>query len=211
VACAGLAAVLAASAAAQSARVSLSGRMGDTALLVIDGTPRRVALGQTERGVRLVGLSADSATVEVGGERRTLALGATPVDLGGAASPGSGTTLVLPVGSGGHVTTLGSINGRPVQFLVDTGATVVALSQAEAERIGLAYRDGPRSMVQTANGQVPVHRTRLASVRIGDVQVYDVEAVVVPASMDRVLLGNSFLSRFAMRRDHDTLVLTKRP
>ena len=80
--------------------------------------------------------------------------------------------------------------------MVDTGASPVALSEAEAERIGLRWRDAPRAMARTANGTVAVHLVRLQQLRIGDVQVNDVEAVVVPAPMDEVLLGNSFLSRF---------------
>ena len=51
---------------------------------------------------------------------------------------------MLPVGLGGHFTSAGAINGRPVQFMVDTGATLVAISQSEADRIGLDYRNSPR-------------------------------------------------------------------
>lgn len=194
-----------------STSVSLSGRMGDKALLVINGSPRAVAVGSREQGVKLLSLAADNAVVEVDGKRLNLQLGATPVNLSGAPSEGVGTRIVLNMGSGGHFSSAGSINGRPVQFMVDTGASVVALSQSEAERIGLRYRDAPRGLVQTANGPVPVHSVRLGNLRIGDVQVYDVDAVVVPAQMPMVLLGNSFLSRFQMRRDIDTMTLEKRP
>ena len=115
------------------------------------------------------------------------------------------------MGSGGHFFSQGSINGRPVRFMVDTGASVVAISQAEAERIGLSYKAATRGMVNTANGSVPAHSVRLAAVRLGDVQVFDVEAVVIPSQMDHVLLGNSFLGRFQMRQNNDTLSLEKRP
>ena len=94
--------------------------------------------------------------------------------------------------------------------MVDTGATVVALSQAEAQRIGLDYRDAQRGMTQTANGPVPVHRVSLGRVRVGEVEIANVDAIVMPAQMPYVLLGNSFLSRFQMRRDNDVLRLEKR-
>ena len=94
--------------------------------------------------------------------------------------------------------------------MVDTGATSVAMSMAEAEHIGLKYRDGQRLFVGTANGAVPAYKVRLAEVRIGDVVVYDVEAMVVPAQMEFILLGNSFLTRFQMKRENETMTLSKR-
>jgi aspartyl protease family protein len=66
-------------------------------------------------------------------------------------------------------------------------------------------------MAGTANGMVPVHRVMLTSVRVGDVQVYNVEALVVPGQMPYVLLGNSFLTRFQMKRENDVMTLEKRP
>lgn len=194
--------------AAQS--VSMSGRLGDKALLMIDGSPRTVAVGSTVQGVKLVSVSGDGAVVELGGKRVALPLGGTPVNLGGAASEGGGDRIVLTAGSGGHFVSGGSINGRAVQFMVDTGATAVSMSQSEAEHIGLKYREGQRGLANTANGQVPVYRVMLSSVRVGDTTVHQVEALVVPASMPYVLLGNSFLTRFQMKRENDVLTLIKR-
>ncbi len=206
------AATLAATFAADAATsVSLGARMGDKAVLVINGRPRAMAVGGSEQGVRLLSLGSDSAQVEVDGQRITLRMGATPIDLSGEPSPGGGTRVVLSMGSGGHFGGAGSINGKPVNFMIDTGATLVAMSQGEADRIGLRYQNAPRGLVQTANGMVPVHSVRLASLRIGDVLVRDVEAVVMPASMRQVLLGNSFLTRFQMRRDNTTMTLDKIP
>lgn len=195
--------------AAQS--VAMSGSLGDKALLVIDGSPRTVAVGSTVQGVRLLSVNGDNAVVEVAGKRVALRMGSAQVNLGGAASAGGGSQIVLTAGTGGHFMTSGSINGKSVRFVVDTGATHIALSQTEADRIGLAYRQGQRGISNTANGQVPVHRVTLDVVRVGDVQVYNVDATVLPAQMDQVLLGNSFLTRFQMKRDNDVLTLDKRP
>lgn len=200
--------VLPALAAAQS--VSMSGSLGDKALLVIDGTPRTVAAGATVGGVKVIKVTGSETVVEVGGKRQTLLLGGAQVNLGAAASAGGGTQIMLAAGPGGHFVTSGSINGRAVRFVVDTGATTIAMGEADAKRIGLDYTRGQRGMVRTANGDVPAYRVSLREVRVGDVTVYNVDATVVPASMEVMLLGNSFLSRFQMRRDADILVLEKR-
>lgn len=106
--------------------------------------------------------------------------------------------------------TQGLINDRPVTFMLDTGATTVAMSVADAQRIGLDYSKGRPVQVNTANGVAPGYLLRLRSVRVGDVEVYDLEAIVSPQSMPFVLLGNSFINRFSMRRDADQMVLEKR-
>lgn len=195
--------------AAQAQNVALSGSMGErAALLLIDGQPRTVSVGSTVQGVRLLSLTGNEAQVEVGGRRLTLRIGVAPVS--GAGGP-RGQEIVLTAGSGGHFTSQGTINGKTVQFMVDTGATMIGISQIEANRIGLDYRNGERGMVQTANGAVPAHVVNLTSVRVGDVEVSGVQAIVTPGSMPYVLLGNSFLQRFQMRRDNDVMRLEKRP
>lgn len=203
-------AAVAAHSSAWAQSVSYSGSMGERALLVIDGAPRTMAAGSTQGGVRLVSVNANAVVVEVKGQRQTLLLGGSPVNLGSTNSAGGGTQVVLTAGLGGHFLTGGSINGRAVEFVVDTGATTVALSEAEADRIGLKYKNSPRRAVSTANGIVGAYRVLLDVVRVGDVQVYNVEATVSPQPMPYILLGNSFLTRFQMKRENDQLTLDKR-
>ena len=202
------AALCAGAAAAQS--VSMGGSLGSNALLVIDGKPRNVAVGATVEGVRLVSVTSNEAVVEVKGKRVSLRLGDAQVNLGGRQSEGGGRQIVLSAESGGHFFSSGSINGKTVRFLVDTGATNVSMSQEDADRIGLDYKNGPRGLTRTANGVIPVYGTNLTSVRVGDVVVYNVDATIVPGQMSHVLLGNSFLTRFQMRRDNDKLTLELR-
>ena len=190
--------------------VSMSGSLGDKALLVIDGSPRTVAAGATVQGVKLVSVSGSDAVVEVKGKRVTLSMGGVQVNLGGTSSEGGGSQIVLTAGPGGHFVTLGSINGKAVQFLVDTGATYVSMGAAEAQELGVDYTKGQRGVVNTANGQVIAYRVKLASVRVGDVQLYDIDGLVSQQPIGAVLLGNSFLTRFQMKRDNDTMTLTKR-
>ncbi|MES2992595.1 MAG: TIGR02281 family clan AA aspartic protease [Pseudomonadota bacterium] len=206
---AAVAALLACS-GAYAQTVSLSGSLGDKALLVIDGTPRTVAAGSTVNGVRLVSVSGSDAVVEVQGKRVKLALGGAQVNLGGKASEGAGSQIVLTAGSGGHFFASGSINGKAVRFVVDTGATYISMGAAEAERLGIDYRRGERGVAQTANGAMTAYKVMLASVRIGDVEVYNVEALVGQNAMDQILLGNSFLTRFQMKRENDLMTLNRR-
>jgi aspartyl protease family protein len=201
--------VAAGSAAAQT--VTLNGRLGSQqALLVIDGQPHAVAVGHSVRGVRLLSVSATQAEVAIDGTRRTLQIGAGPVKVSDPASAQSGNAIVLTAGSGGHFHTVGQINGKSVSFMVDTGATKVSMGQAEAERLGVDYKSGTRGLADTANGRVPVYAVTLNSVRVGDVEVANVEALVLPAAMPQVLLGNSFLTRFSMKRENEVMRLEKR-
>jgi aspartyl protease family protein len=196
------------SAAAQT--VSMSGSLGDKALLIIDGSPRTVATGNTVQGVKLITVTGNDAVVEVNGKRVTLPLGGAQVNIGGSTNDGGGTQIVLTAGSGGHFFTDGSINGKAVRFVVDTGATFVSMGSTDAERLGIDYRKGQRGTSSTANGPMAVYRVSLASLRIGDVILYNVDALVGQASMDYILLGNSFLSRFQMKRENDVMTLSKR-
>jgi len=190
--------------------VSMGGSLGSNALLVIDGKPRSVAVGATIEGIRLVSVTGNDAIVEIKGKRVLLRLGDAQVNLGGKASEGGGKQIVLTAQSGGHFHAIGAINGQSVRFLVDTGATMVAMDKYEAERLGVDYKNGRRGMSRTANGDMPVYATKLASVRIGDVQVYDVDAIVSQAPMPYILLGNSFLTRFQMKRENDVMTLDLR-
>lgn len=202
----------AASTAAQAGSLSFNGSLGSkAALLLIDGEPRTVRLGESVDGIRLIALDDGRATVEVEGRRLTLLLGASPGRVGaGSTGVGQSRQIVLSSASGGHFVAAGTINGRSTEFLVDTGATSVSIAQSEAERLGLRFREGRRIMTQTANGTVPAHRLQLDTVRIGEVEVHNVDAIVVPGQMSHVLLGNSFLTRFQMRRENDLMTLELR-
>lgn len=206
------AALLAAAVQAQS--VALGGQIGtQKALLVIDGRLATVPVGGSVDGVRLVSLGSGQAEVEVGGARRTLVLGAGAVRLQADArlAPPAGAEIVLTANNDGHFFTAGKINGNNVSFMVDTGATVVSIGQADADRMGLNYKNGAKGFANTANGRIPVTSVTLNSLRVGEVEIANVEAIVLPSQMPHVLLGNSFLNRFQMKRENDTMRLEKKP
>ena len=205
-----LAAALLVASGVQAQSVALQGMLGNKALLIVGGgAPRAVAPGDTHQGVKVVSTQGDQAVVLVNGQRLTLRVGESPASVGGAPATG-GDRVALTADSRGHFVTPGSIEGKPVQFMVDTGATVVAIGQAEADRLRLDYRSGRPVRMGTANGVAEGWAFKLRQVRLGDVVVYDVDAVVTPAPMPMVLLGNSFLTRFDMRRDGSQMMLVKR-
>lgn len=192
------------------AQVQLNGTLGArAALLLIDGEPRTVEVGSSAKGVKLIALEDGHAVVEYGGRRQSLALGAAPGRIV-SQNASAARQITMAAGPGGHYTANGTINGHVASFLVDTGATSVAIGQVEAERLGLRYQYGKRAATQTANGLVPAYQVQLASIRIGDVEVHDVEAIVIPGLLGHVLLGNSFLNRFQMRREDDVMTLELR-
>ncbi len=203
---AGLAWPLAAMAAGQS--IALAGVLGSKALLVVDGSaPRAVGPGETHQGVKVLSVTRDEATVEVQGAKRLLRLGESPVALG---TSGSGKRITLMADNRGHFVNTGFINGKLMKYMVDTGASVVAIGRPDAERMGIPFQQGQAVFMSTANGMAQGWRVRLDSMRLGDVEVLGVDAVVMPEGMPFVLLGNSFLASFQMTRTNEQMVLEKR-
>lgn len=190
--------------------VALIGVIGDRAavLAVGGGEPKTVKVGQQWRGVTVVAVERERATVEVDGARRTLALGqhyrSAPAGDGGRQS------VTLAADTRGHFVSDGAVNGVQVRFLVDTGASVVALPAADAARLGIDYRKGERGAVKTAGGTMPAHRVTLDSVRLGGIELTGVEGIVLEQGLDIALLGMSFLNRVDMKRDGQTMTLTRR-
>lgn len=202
---------LAAPAAAQS--VALAGILGSKALLVIDGAapPRSLAAGERLGAVRVLSVGREDALVEIAGRQQRLRLGDAPVHERPRQRATAATSkLVLFADSRGHFIEQGQINGQSMRYMVDTGASVVAIGRAEAERLGLPFLQGQRVQMGTANGSASGWRLRLDSVRVGELEVRGVEAVVTPQPMPFVLLGNSFLSEFQMTRQGEQMVLEKR-
>ena len=153
---AGLAVIVQAQAQPQTQSITLTGTIGSRAILIVGGgAPRTLAPGESLQGVRLVSVQDGEAIVESGGKRLTLRMGA-PVSVGGSGGGGGGgSRIVLTADSRGHFVTAGGINGRPVTFMLDTGATAVALSMADAQRIGLDPTRGQPVTMNTANGTAP--------------------------------------------------------
>jgi len=197
-------------AAGWAADVSVIGLFPGKAVVVIDGgAPRVLSAGQQPvGGVSLVSTDRETATLLIDGHKKTLRIGQHQ---GGPALESSTQSATLTADAQGHFVVEGQINGGAVRFLVDTGATSVSLSSADANRLGIDYRKGQPGLMGTANGAAVAYKVRLDSVRVGDIVVANVDAAVLEGNqMPFALLGMSFLNRMDMRRVGQTMVLTKR-
>lgn len=205
----GLAILLCVALPVTATEVGLAGVFPGKALLTINGgPPRTVAIGvATDEGVRVVSVAGDVATIDIDGRRRSLRVGQ---NVAAQASADGAAKAVLTADGQGHFLTLGTINGQSIRFLVDTGASLVSLGAGDAARLGIDARRGRPGIANTANGQVMVSQVSLDSVRVGDITLSNVDAVVQPGDMLFALLGMSFLNRMEMQREGSTLTLKKR-
>lgn len=193
--------------------VALTGVLGSKALLVIDGSaPKALAVNESHREVRLLQISGDTAVVDIKGRRQTVRLGDAPVSVGSRGGTGGAARsgrLVLIADSRGHFIDRGYINGKTMQYMVDTGASTIAIGRADADRMGLPYEQGVPVLMRTANGTAQGWRIKLDTVKLGEMEVYGMDAVVAPQSMPYVLLGNNLLTQFQMTRRGNEMVLEK--
>jgi aspartyl protease family protein len=113
--------------------------------------------------------------------------------------------VVVQQNESGHYIVPGEVNGKAVTFLVDTGATDVALPAAMARSLGVEF--GPQVLVMTAAGPVQAWRTRLDRVTVGSISLANVRATITSANMGEALLGMSFLKHFTLRQQGDQLVI----
>lgn len=197
---------------ALAADIALVGLSRDRAVVSVDGgAPRTLSLGGPAlQGVRLIGVEEGAALVESEGKRQRLRLGESVYSSSGPSGGSGGGEITLAADGGGQFLTQGSINGASMRFLVDTGATFVSLGAKDAIRAGIDYRRGQPGVSETANGQARVWRVKLDKVTVGSITLTNVDALVHGSDMSVALLGMSFLNRMEMKRDGQSMTLTKR-
>jgi aspartyl protease family protein len=197
---------------AHAADIAVTALFSGKAVVVVNGgKPRTLAAGQVSpEGVKLVSANSEAAVIEFNGQRQTLTTGHS-TRIGSASSTGGSGQVVLTADSRGHFISTGAINGMAVRFMVDTGASTIALSIPEARRLGINYLAGTPGRASTANGVVQAYRVKLDSVRVGDITLNNVDAMVIDGGgLNIALLGMSFLNRTAMKQDGYTLTLVRR-
>ncbi|WP_339846777.1 TIGR02281 family clan AA aspartic protease [uncultured Halopseudomonas sp.] len=210
IACLVLALCLAAGIASAEPSVRVVGLFSGAAVVNIDGQRHMLRIGKPgPQGVELLASDSRTATLRINGQTRQLSLQRDYTD-GFAAVERKQVTIGRT--GGGHFRIVGSINGQNVQFMLDTGATSVAMSSFQADRLGIDYRlDGVPIMASTASAQVEGFRVMLDRVKVGDIELTNVEGVVLEGAFPtEVLLGNSYLSRVRMIDNGDTLLLESR-
>jgi len=197
-----------ASLAAAAASVSVNGVMGDKALISVDGSaPRVVRAGERLGPLRLLTVGPNGVEIELDGRRYALALGQGV----NAAPPAKAPRVVLSADGRGHFMADGKVNGQPVRFMVDTGASLVALPTSVARRAGVSQDGAVSVTINTANGQTRAQRVLLNTLELGEIRVNLVDALVLDdVALSFPLLGMSFLNRTNLQRDGDTLVLMQR-
>ena len=195
--------------AVHAADISVVGLFPNKAVLVVDGgAPKTYSVGATiTEGIRLVSASESSATIETNGKRQAIAIG-DHVSRSGASN--GRVSVTLQADGRGHFVVPGQINGGTVRMLLDTGATMVAIPASDATRLGIDYRKGRVTYLNTANGAVPAYAVKLNTVKVGDIELNQVDAVVQEHGLPFILLGMTFLNRTEMHRDGEQMVLTKR-
>lgn len=202
-----LSSLLCGSYALAAPQVRVVGLFPGAAVLNVDGQRKLVKVGQVgPGGVRVIRADSRGAVLLVDGVERNYSLSREYSD-GFAESQKK--QLSVAKGIGGHYWVSGSVNGQSIQFLVDTGATSVALNDEHARQLGIDYRVvGTPLQVSTASGTVRGWKVTLDRVKLGELEVLGVDAVVLEGSSPtEALLGMSFLSRVGWKVEQDVLVL----
>ena len=180
------------------------------AVVTIDGQRRTLAIGDTSpEGVKLIAADSKKAILEIAGERKEY-------------SPGSAISLSFDqpeaqeeqifANDRGMFLTFGSINGQAVRFLVDTGATTIAMNKSQARKLGIRYRiDGQPAMASTASSFVRSYSVFLKSVSLGKIKRRNVEAMVIDGNHPGpILLGMSFLKGLKIEKSGNAMVLKQK-
>lgn len=190
--------------------VQVNGLLPSQAVVTIDGQQRILKAGKpSPEGVTLVSADSKVAVFEWQGERfeRTLSKQITS----NFSAPAEKKEVRIERGHNDHYFTPGHINGRMVNFLVDTGAFTIAMNHKEADRLGLDWRSGQKIGVDTASGGANSYEVLLETVTVGSITLHNIKGAVIVADSDSdILLGMSFLSQTEMREENNTLVLRKK-
>jgi aspartyl protease family protein len=191
-------------------QVNIVGLYSNKAVLIINnGKPKTLSVGQISEGVKLLAANSLTATLQIEGKARQLGMGQAATVSGMAAS--GVPTAILYADPAGHFVSDCQINGATLKFVVDTGATSVALNSGDAKYANIDYRRGQLVRVDTANGVTNAYRVMIATLKIGSITLNQVEGVVLEGgSPSVVLLGMTALNRLDMKRQDIALTLTKK-
>ncbi|MES2636712.1 MAG: TIGR02281 family clan AA aspartic protease [Pseudomonadota bacterium] len=192
-------------------QVNVVGLFSNKAVVTINGgSPQSLSAGQTKSGVKLISADSESATFMIEGKRQVLKMGQA---VSVAATSGSevNSPVNLYADSRGHFYGNLNINGASLKYVVDTGASSVAMNSGDAKFAKIDYENGEKVLLSTANGEVGAYLVKLNTLKIGTIILNNVEAVIHEGgSPPYVLLGMSALNRVQMKRDNSIMTLTKK-
>ena len=190
-------------------KIEVQGLFSNKAVLLIDGVRHILAVGKTSpEGVKVISATSRGAVLEVDGQQKQYNLGNT-VSTDFAVRKNKKETIYK--NTGGMFMTIGSINGRSVRFLVDTGASAIAMNVNQAKNLGIPYEKiGAPANISTASGFTKGYRLRLKSVSVGSITQKNVEAFVIDGNHPGpVLLGMTFLGRLDVEHSGNAMTLTQ--
>lgn len=199
--------VLLAGQAVAEPSVRVVGLFPNAAVINVDGQRTLLKVGQEgPMGLKLISADSRSAVLSINGRQQRMEL-SRDYNQGGYSTPEK-QRLIIARGRGGHYWVNGSVNGNSMAFLLDTGASSVALNAVQARRLGIDFTAGQPLQVTTASGVERGWQVTLRSVKVGAIEVLGVEAVVLEGSFPTdALLGMSFLNRIGWRQEQDALIL----
>ena len=191
-------------------KLEVQGLFSNKAVLFIDGKRHVLAVGKTSpEGVKVVSVNGSGAVLDIDGEQKQY-------NLGGAISTSfekrKSSKETIYVNSAGMYMTFGNINGRSARFLVDTGASVIAMNTEQAKKFGIRYdKVGIPAGVSTASGYEKAYRIRLKSVTVGSITETNVDAMVIDGNHPGpILLGMTFLGRLSIEHSGNAMTLLQK-
>ena len=192
-------------------KVEVQGLFSNKAVLMIDGNRYVLAAGEVSpEGVKVISADSRSAVLEIEGEQKQYMPGNAVINTSFKKRQSRKETIFI--NSSGMYLTFGSINGRSVRFLVDTGASAIAMNTEQAKRLGIRYdKIGVPAKVSTASGYAGAYSVRLKSVSIGNITETNVEALIIDGNHPGpVLLGMTFLGRLSVEHSGSAMTLLQK-
>jgi aspartyl protease family protein len=191
-------------------QIEVQALFGGKAMVMIDGQRRTLSIGQTSpEGVKLIDADSKQAVLAVDGKQKIYKPGGT-ISLSYAKPEHHEEKIYAD--DRGMFRSVGAINGRSVRFLLDTGATTVAMNKSQAKQLGVDYRmNGESVVISTASDNVKGYRVRLKSVSLGKIKQRNVEAMVIDGDHPGpILLGMSFLGKLQVEKAGEVMKIRQR-
>ncbi|RKZ55480.1 MAG: TIGR02281 family clan AA aspartic protease [Gammaproteobacteria bacterium] len=192
-------------------KIEVQGLFSNKAVLMVDGKRHILAVGKTSpEGVKVISVDSHGAVLEVDGQKKQYKMGYSAVSTTFTKRRSQKETIFI--NSGGMYMTIGTINGRTVRFLVDTGASAISMNSEQAKLLGIRYdKIGIPAGVSTASGFVDAYRVRLKSVSVGKITETNVEAFIIEGNHPGpVLLGMTFLGRLSVEHSGNSMTLLQK-
>lgn len=185
------------------AEIQILGLFKDKVVMQMDGKPQVIQVGEEKEGIKVISADSHQCTLQIHGKTQTFQLGE---QINSNFTPATAAMVRVAPDERGMYHVEGAINGHPLRFIVDTGASFVSLSVAKAIALDLPYQAGKIRQVETAGGKAKAYLIDLPELSVGEIKVYNVPALVIENnSLQEVLLGMSFLQRVEMKDQNQIL------